>query len=604
MGSVIDMPLRIASASGSVTDRRHALADLAKDEQVQFIVGDWLSEYNMTTRGGGKVDSAGSSDEFEISFLEALEPALSLLDSRKIKLVVNAGASDTEKLHQVVVEKIAAAGLSLKVAWIGGDEVLDVVKKAVTEGNKFKSLTHGGNLVDWGLEPIYAQCYLGAWGIVEALKHGADIVLCGRVADASPTIGCAAYHFGWQRDEYQKLASAFVAGHFIECSTYVTGGNFSGFKDLVGDVTNLGFPIVEMKSDGTFYVTKQTNRGGMVTVDTCKAQLLYEIQGPLYYNSDVVAQLEDIILEQAGDDKVYVHNIGGLKPPPTTKVGITAKGGYQAEAHYFLCGLDIEEKASLLERQVRAILDESKFHCLKFRVNGRCPENPRNQDAATVDVRIFAQSRAEESLSTANFFRPVTDVIMQSYPGATFAVDARQAHPKPYYEYFVSILPQGDIAHVAHLPSKGLDIAIPAPTDTLDFVYEQATYETALPIDLASLGPTRKAPLGYIVHARSGDKGSDANVGFFVRHADEWDWLRSLLTVDKIREILGDDDTGKPIFRFELKNISAVHFLLKDHLDRGVASSSTYDVLGKNLAEYLRCKLVDIPTKFLDRGKI
>lgn len=272
--------------------------------------------------------------------------------------------------------------------------------------------------------------------------------------------------------------------------------------------------------------------------------------------------------DTADDDYSYVHNIGGLKPPPTTKVGITAKGGYQAEAHYFLCGLDIEEKASLLERQVRAILDESKFHCLKFRVNGRCPENPRNQDAATVDVRIFAQSRTEESLSTANFFRPVTDVIMQSYPGATFAVDARQAHPKPYYEYFVSILPQSDIAHVAHLPSKGLDIAIPAPTDTLDFVYEQATYETALPIDLASLGPTRKAPLGYIVHARSGDKGSDANVGFFVRHADEWDWLRSLLTVDKIREILGDDDTGKPIFRFELKNISGefIRYVIKYRL--------------------------------------
>ncbi|KAF4998797.1 hypothetical protein FDECE_11699 [Fusarium decemcellulare] len=607
MGSINDKPLRIASASGSVTDRRHALADLAQNEEVDFIVGDWLSEYNMTTRGGAKVDSAGTSDEFESSFLEALEPALTLLDSRKIKLVVNAGASDTEKLHQVVAEKIAAAGLSLKVAWIGGDEVFDVVKKAIGQGNVFKSLTHGksrGDLADWGLEPIYAQCYLGGWGIVEALKHGADIVLCGRVADASPTIGCAAYHFGWQRDEYQKLASAFVAGHFIECSTYVTGGNFSGFKDLTGDVTNLGFPIVEMKSDGTFYITKQKNHGGMVTVDTCKAQLLYEIQGPLYYNSDVVAQLEDIIIEQAGKDKVYVHNVGGLKPPPTTKVGITAKGGYQAEAHYFLCGLDIEEKADLLERQVRAILDESKFHCLKFRVNGRCPENPRNQDAATVDVRIFAQSRVKESLSTGNFFRPVTDVIMQSYPGATFAVDARQANPKPYYEYFVTLLPQSDIAHVAHLPSKGLDIPIPAPTDTQDFIYEQSTYETTHRVDLASPGPTKKAPLGYVIHARSGDKGSDANVGFFVRHDDEWDWLRSLLTVDKIRDLLGDDDTGKPIFRFELKNISAVHFLLKDHLDRGVASSSTYDVLGKNLAEYLRCKLVDIPTKFLDRGRI
>lgn len=245
-----------------------------------------------------------------------------------------------------------------------------------------------------------------------------------------------------------------------------------------------------------------------------------------------------------------------MKPPPTTKVGITAKGGYQAEAHYFLCGLDIEEKAKLLEKQVRAILDESKFHCLKFRVNGRCPENPKNQDAATVDVRIFAQSRTEESLSATNFFRPVTDVIMQSYPGATFAVDARQATPKPYYEYFVALLPQSDVTHVAHVPSKGLEIPIPAPTDTVDFIYHQPTYETTSPIDLTSLGPTTRAPLGYVVHARSGDKGSDANVGFFVRNADEWDWLRSVLTVDKIRELLGDDDTGKPIFRFELQHIS------------------------------------------------
>jgi hypothetical protein len=250
--------------------------------------------------------------------------------------------------------------------------------------------------------------------------------------------------------------------------------------------------------------------------------------------------------------------VSGLKPPPTTKVGITAKGGYQAEAHYFLCGLDIEEKAALLERQVRAMLDESKFHCLKFRVNGRCPENPRSQDAATVDVRIFAQSRTEEALSTANFLRPVTDVIMQSYPGATFAVDARQAVPKPYYEYFVALLPQKDITHVAHVPEKGLEIPIAAPTDTQDFLYEQSTYETTSPVDLSSFGPTTKAPLGYIVHARSGDKGSDANVGFFVRNTDEWDWLRSVLTVNKIRELLGDDDTGKPIFRFELPNISGM----------------------------------------------
>lgn len=329
MGSIDNFKLRIASASGSVTDRRHGLAKLAKNEDVQFIVGDWMSEYNMTTRGGGKVNSNGTSDEFEDSFLEALEPALVHLASRKIKVAVNAGASDTQKLHDIVVEKIKAAGLDLKVAWVGGDEVIDTVRAAVKDGQAFKSLTtgrfcvrtpsctfiyhhrlvadtitKGQNLADWGMEPMYAQCYLGCWGIVEALKQGADIVLCGRVADASPIIGCAAYHFGWGRDSYQELAHAFVAGHFLECSTYVTGGNFSGFKSLQGPLVDLGFPIVEMMADGLFYVTKEKNTDGAVTVDTCKAQLLYEIQGPLYYNSDVVAQLDGIEMEQAGEDRV------------------------------------------------------------------------------------------------------------------------------------------------------------------------------------------------------------------------------------------------------------------------------------------------------------
>jgi hypothetical protein len=170
-------------------------------------------------------------------------------------------------------------------------------------------------------------------------------------------------------------------------------------------------------------------------------------------------------------------------------------------------------------------------------------------------VRIFAQSRSEEALSQANFFRPCTDTIMQSYPGATFAVDARQAAPKPYYEYFVSIFPQDQIRHVCHLPFKGSSINIEPPRDTVPFQYDQPTYETKSPYDLSVFGPTTRAPLGYVVHARSGDKGSDCNVGFFVRNHDEWDWLRSLLTVEKVRELLGRDDEGNPIFRFELPHI-------------------------------------------------
>ncbi|RDW76940.1 hypothetical protein BP6252_04993 [Coleophoma cylindrospora] len=603
MPSAIPKTLRIASASGSVTDRRYGFASLAKSEDVTFIVGDFMSEYNMTTRGGAK--SAGSlSNEFEECFLESITPALADIATRGIKVAVNAGASDTKKLHDVLTQTIRDQGLDLKVAWVEGDEVTDIVKLSLKSGNTFKSLTTGKSISDWDFEPIYAQCYLGSFGIVECLKEGADIVLCGRVADACPAIACAAYTFNWGRNDLSQLAHAFVAGHFIECSTYVTGGNFSGFKSLPGKSLRLAFPVLEMDADGTFVITKQAEGDGFVTVDTCKAQLLYEIQGPYYYNSDVVAELSKIKIEQIGENKVRVSNIGFRKPPPTTKVGITARGGFQAEVHYFGCGLDIEEKAALLERQVRSHLDESQYHTLKFRINGRCPENPSNQDSATVDFRIFAQAKDEAALSVSRFLRPCTDVIMESYPGATFAVDSRQAVPKPYYEYWVALLPQESVVHVAHIPFANKSIDISAPSDTENFIYEQPTYETQSPTALSDFGPTTMAPLGYIVHARSGDKGSDANVGFFTRYDDEWDWLRTLLTVKKIQELLGEDYDGKPIQRFELENIQAVHFLLKDHLDRGVASSSTYDVLGKNVAEYLRCKHVEVPNKFLERGRI
>lgn len=139
---------------------------------------------------------------------------------------------------------------------------------------------------------------------MEAFRHGADIVLCGRVADASPTMACAAYSHGWKRKDYPQLAHAFIAGHLIECSTYVTGGNFSGFKSLPGLSLDIAFPIAEIQSDGDFYITMQKDKHGMVTVDTCKAQLLYEIQGPYYYNSDVVAVLDNIKMVQAGENRV------------------------------------------------------------------------------------------------------------------------------------------------------------------------------------------------------------------------------------------------------------------------------------------------------------
>ncbi|KAM0790779.1 hypothetical protein ACM66B_004627 [Microbotryomycetes sp. NB124-2] len=581
-GAPQKQPIRVAGCSGSAADRRHALARLANNtEQVDAIMGDWLSEYNMTLRGVDKLNGADCA--WEPSFIESLEPALEALARTRKKLVANAGASDTQRLAETVNQLVESKGLSLKVAWVEGDEVFEEVKKLVDErgGDSFRSLTTNETLATWKHKPIYAQCYLGCFGIVEALNAGADIVICGRVADASPVIGLAAWWHQWKRTEFQSLAGAFVAGHLIECSNYATGGNWSGFKSYGDACIDIGFPIAEIEADGTHVITVEHGTDGCVNPSTLTAQLVYEIQGPRYYNSDVVAELSEIRYEELGKNRVRVTGFRGRAPPPTTKVSLTALGGYQAEASWYLVGLDIQEKARVMERQIRAQIDESKFTLLKFFLNGTAGTNPDSQDAATVEFRIFAQAKEPQSFMPQHFFRVTMDQMMQVPPGVTLNLDVRKAAPKPFYELFTTVMPQASVRHRAHLPDGNV-VDVPAPTETEDFVFVQDSYEPAEPVELSKFGPTRSAPLGLIVHARSGDKGSDANVGFFVRHDDEWPWLRSLLTTTKVKSLLGRDYKGGRVDRFELPHLRAVHFLLKDHLDRGVGATSTYDFLGKN----------------------
>ncbi|KAF7717767.1 Uncharacterized protein PECH_007363 [Penicillium ucsense] len=624
-------PIRIAGASGSASDRRHAIAEFARrypTDPVDVITADFMSEFNMATAAGRRVDgqtsatSARIAPAYEVSFLQALEPALDNLAKYGIKLVVNAGVTDTKGLHNVVLKMVEARRLDLKIALICGDEVLPVVRNSLVQGKSdFRNVHTGGRLIDWPFEPIYAQCYLGGLGIAAALAEGADIVLCGRISDASPAIGAAYWYHGWQRHEFDRLANAFVAGHLIECSNYVCGGNFTGFKELEhsnASWTDIGYPIAEISAEGDVVITKQAHAtGGAVTIETCTSQLLYEIQGPWYFNSDVTAILDGVFFEQRGVNRVAVHGVQSGPPPPTTKVGITARGGYQAEAWWFLTGLDVEAKARMLEAQIRHLLAPSmkRLTSLQFHLMGSPLPDTADQNRATVPLRIVAQAREAEDLAPTRFLKPVTDNIMQGYPGATFHLDLRQGYPRPIFEYYVTLLPQTVVQHRVHLPWKPtaqrqvLDIAPPPITET--YPVQQPTQETTdlnEPIDLATgFEPTVHGPLGWIVHARSGDKGSDANCGFWVRHKDEYLWLRSLLSVDTMRELLGSPD-GQPasikIDRFELPGLRAVHFLFKDFLDRGVGATTTVDFLGKNVAEYLRSRHVDLPSRFLNRGKL
>ncbi|KAL4946769.1 hypothetical protein BDV06DRAFT_208420 [Aspergillus oleicola] len=704
-------PTRIAGASGSASDRRHAIADFTRNypqDPVDVIIADFMSEANMAVGAGRRIDrehtqSKSSIDEsstapgYEMSFLLALQPALEDLARYGIKLAVNAGNTDTRGLYEVVMQMVRAKELNLKVAWVSGDEVLSTVQTALASGKStFKNIYTNGVLSDWSFDPIFAQCYLGGLGIAAAFAEGADIVLCGRVSDASPVIGAAYWYHQWQRSDLDQLANAFVAGHLIECSNYVCGGNFTGFKDLekVGKDgwSNIGYPIAEISAEGKVVITMQKYAtGGAVTVETCTSQLLYEIQGPWYFNSDVTAILNDVSFEQLTTNRVVLHGVRSAPPPPTTKVGITARGGYQAEASYFLVGLDINAKARMLEAQIRHLLApySSKYTALRFSTLGSAPEDPSTQNSATVTFRVIVQARHADDIAPNSFLRHITDNIMQGYPGATFHLDMRQGFPKQIFEYYVTLLPQEDIKHQVHLPFKQNEIIdIPPPPETrtypprqpVDILHtDSSPSKTHSPSTICSIsqpnpsnpsntmtdgispthGPTTRGPLGWLVHARSGDKGPDANCGFWVRHADEYDWLRCALSLENIAGLLDlnlgihpggetqsqteiGDGTGSgdrvtlgdridepannnahntsvsvdrtrsetrtgprmSIERFELPHLRAVHFLFRNLLDRGVSATTEVDFLGKNVAEFLRSRFVDLPVKFLGRGKL
>lgn len=251
---------------------------------------------------------------------------------------------------------------------------------------------------------LASTAYIGARAIVKGLENGADIIICGRVADASPIIGAAWWWYGWSDEDYDRLAGAFLAGHIIECSAYASGSNFSGFNRFpLETFIDSGFPIAELERDGSCVITKHEGTGGMVTEETIKCQLLYEIQGNVYLNSDVKAILDDVKIHQEGKDRVRFSNIKGRPPPPTTKLAIFFQGGYEAQSLANFAGYSSRRKYKLYETQIRQRLKEMNmsdaFDILEFQVVGSPKQNPQYMMESTTYTRIFAQAKTPEPLS-------------------------------------------------------------------------------------------------------------------------------------------------------------------------------------------------------------
>ncbi|KAF2254743.1 DUF1446-domain-containing protein [Trematosphaeria pertusa] len=594
-------PIRVGNASGAIGDGIDEVYRLARDGDVDAITADYLAEFNIAWKA---IELTTRPDlGYEPNFLEQLAwqdgAAAKLLARKKIKVVHDGGALNPEGLARKTDEYFKSLGIEgVRVAWVSGDNVTGLVKDG-----KLGKLMHldqsGIELGELRHKILAANVYTGMTGVVAALEAGAQIVICGRCCDASPVMGLAAWWHGWKSTDYQELAGSLLAGHIIECGAYVTGGNYCGWREIE-QLHHVGYPIAEIASDGTCVITKPEHTNGAVTVDTCKAQLLYEIQGPYYLNPDVTARIDGAQLKQIGKNRVRLTGIIGTAPPPTSKLAICLLGGWQAEINAYCAGLDTTQKFALMKDQVMREINPGDFTTFSMEVYGSSPPDPRSQQECTVMLRMFAQSEDKDAIQ--KFRRAIFYNGMQGYCGLHLGMDWRTMEPKPYVRYFPSLVPSvGVPLSVSFVDGeRGIHVEAKRKEECAEGVPVQPDYDFEGAVDVSSFGPAQRRPLGDLVFARSGDKGGNANVGFWVRDRAAWPWLRSFLTRQKCIELLRDDwKEGYKVERCEFEGLMAVHFVIKGLLQEGVSSSSVLDGFGKSVGEFLRARHVDVPVELL-----
>lgn len=554
--------IRIANASGFYGDRASALHDMVTTDGVDVVTGDYLAELTMLILGRDRLKDANLG--YAKTFLRHLETALPAALERGVKIVTNAGGLNPAGLANAVRVLGDSLGLEVAVAHVEGDDLRE----------------RAGEL-DLG-EPLAAHAYLGAWGIAEALRAGADIVVTGRVTDASLVVGPAAWRHGWGRASYDELAGAVVAGHVIECGPQATGGNFSFFAELPGLDRPLGFPIAEVHADGTSVITKPAGTGGGVTIDTVTAQLLYEITGARYAGPDVTARFDTITLTDDGPDRVRISGVRGEAPPPTLKVGLNTLGGFRNQVTFVLTGLDIEAKADWLRSQL-ADLDATWTLARTDHADADV------QEEAAALLHCVVRGPDPKAVGRAFSGRAI-ELALASIPG--FHVTAPPADASPYGVFSAAHVPAAAVPHLAVLPDgTRVDIPPAAETRELEDVPEPVVVTT-------DGGPTRREPLGRIAGARSGDKGGSANVGVWARSDGAYAWLVGHLTVEQFRRLL-PETARLDVRRHVLPDLRALNFVVDGLLGEGVAYNARHDPQAKAVGEWLRSRVVDIPEELL-----
>tara|TARA_B110000438_G_scaffold303610_1_gene365958 strand:- start:1001 stop:2800 length:1800 start_codon:yes stop_codon:yes gene_type:complete len=586
--------IKIANCSGYYGDKLSAAKEMVEGGPIDVLTGDYLAELTMAILFNQRMQR-GEDKGYVGTFLKQVKEVAQSCKDKNIKIVTNAGGLNPSSMALEIEKILKELSIDLKVAYIDGDDLMSRITELNNEGELFNNIDKKIPLNESGCQTLTANAYLGAWGIKEALDKGADIVVCPRVTDAAVVIGPAAWKFGWNRTDYDSLAGALAAGHIIECGCQATGGNYSFFKE-VPTFDNVGYPIAEIEKDGSFTITKHPGTGGLVSIGTVTAQLLYEISSPAYINPDVIGHFDTLRIEQEGKDRVYVSGCRGSTPPPTHKACINLAGGYRNGMDLVITGLDIEEKAKIFtDALFNSVGGKEQFDDVSINLHRTNKENPNSNEEAMATLSISVKSMNPDLVGRL-FSAKIIELSLANYPG--FFSSGGGKKPGPVIVYWPALVDSKFINEYVHIDGETIEII---PTSQMGF--EESFYQKNLvEIAPAPEGKTDKGPLGSYFGARSGDKGGCANLGVWAKTDLSYSFLYNFLTVEKLKELLPDLNNYE-IDRYDLPNIKSLNFYIHGILEDGVSSNNKKDGQAKSLGEYLRAKIVDLPISIIKESK-
>ncbi len=584
--------VRVGCHSGFWGDTETAAVQLVRHGDVDYLVSDYLAEVTMSIMAAQKARNPHAG--YAIDFVTAvIAPLAREIAEKKIKVVTNAGGVNPLACRDAVLKACEAAGVKLKVAVVMGDDILP-------RADEFRAA--GIREMDTGAELpariASMNAYLGGFPIARALAEGADVVITGRCVDSAVTLGALIHAFGWMPEDLDRLAAGTLCGHIIECGAQCNGGNFTDWR-LVPDYDNMGFPVAEVSSDGSFVLSKPANTGGLISVATVAEQMLYEIGDPrAYIVPDVVCDFSEARYEQVGKNLVRVSGARGRPPTDTYKVSTTFPDGFKLASIFMLGGREAAAKGrhsaeSIVKKARRMFKDKgmADFRDVSIEVIGAeatYGPHSRAKGSREVVVKIAAKHDQKEALSLLG--REIAPMSTGGVVGMTGSFGAGRVSPSPVIRMFSCLVPKSQVPVTVDIGGHRIAMQEGARSGGFDAKSLPVEAPPAKP----SAGAAETVPLVALAYGRSGDKGDNANIGIFARKPEYQPILDAEVTEEAVAAYFAHRINGK-VSRWRLPGINGFNFLLRQALGGGGMASLKADPLAKAFAQMLLDMPVRVP---------